>query len=594
VTALPLRLLTRESNTARPGRLRKSLAAWWVAGITLACPAVAVIALTILFEIFNLFDSSTEAVFTTFFGALASIAVAAALTRSLFAPDHPNWRLVGLDNRNSRHARRAIIGVVTLTALSHLIVALNRSIGADVVYQSAWQGISVFCVALAIIAALWRDPHADCDSDAILGPRVTTGRDWYGVIRVIIAIAAATVVIAVLAGFMGFASFLVDQINWIGFIILVAVMTFSLLEEAIAYGCRPATPLGRALINSIGLRNESLEQIAILLSGIVSVVIFISVVLLVLAPWGIQSSDLPTYLHSAFFGFRVGDITISLASIIVAVAILIAGSMATHTVESWLESRFLPHTRLDIGLRNAIKTSFGYFGFILALGFALAYLGLNFQKLAIVAGALSVGIGFGLQSIVNNFVSGLILLWERAIRVGDWIIVGKDEGIVRRINVRSTEIETFDRAAVVVPNSNLVIGVVKNFVRTDRSGRVQISMPVNPAADPEKARDVLLEIATNHSLVLKEPAPFVGFSAITPAAFNFDLFCYVADVSTLGSVKSELNFEIYRRFKAEGLFAAPLPQSVVNLPDFERFEPLLARVMAAAPHEGLGNGKETR
>ena len=125
----------------------------------------------------------------------------------------------------------------------------------------------------------------------------------------------------------------------------------------------------------------------------------------------------------------------------------------------------------DLGLRNSIRTSLGYLGFLVAAGLALGYLGLNYEKLALVAGALSVGIGFGLQSIVNNFVSGLILLWERAVRVGDWIVVGADQGFVRRINVRSTEIETFDRAQVIIPNSNLVSGVVTNLVRNDRSGR---------------------------------------------------------------------------------------------------------------------------
>lgn len=131
---------------------------------------------------------------------------------------------------------------------------------------------------------------------------------------------------------------------------------------------------------------------------------------------------------------------------------------------------------IDTGLRNSIKTSLGYVGFITAVALALGYLGLSFDKLAIVAGALSVGIGFGLQSIVSNFVSGLILLWERAIRVGDWIVVGDEQGFVRRINVRSTEIETFDRAMMIVPNSNLVTGVVKNWVRTDRVGRLKISL----------------------------------------------------------------------------------------------------------------------
>ena len=126
------------------------------------------------------------------------------------------------------------------------------------------------------------------------------------------------------------------------------------------------------------------------------------------------------------------------------------------------------------------------------------------DKLAIVAGALSVGIGFGLQSIINNFVSGLILLWERAVRVGDWIIVGGDQGFVRRINIRSTEIETIDRAQVIIPNSSLITGVVKNLVRNDRTGRIVIPVTVAGAADPEKVREVLFAAAKGNDRVLKD------------------------------------------------------------------------------------------
>ena len=111
---------------------------------------------------------------------------------------------------------------------------------------------------------------------------------------------------------------------------------------------------------------------------------------------------------------------------------------------------------------------------------AFTYLGLSLERLTIVAGALSVGIGFGLQSIVNNFISGLILLWERPIRVGDLVVVGDGEGYVRRINVRSTEIQTFDRSTLIVPNSNLISGIVRNRVRNDRVGRVLVSVPGAP------------------------------------------------------------------------------------------------------------------
>ena len=129
---------------------------------------------------------------------------------------------------------------------------------------------------------------------------------------------------------------------------------------------------------------------------------------------------------------------------------------------------------------------------------------------------MSVGIGLGLQSVVNNFVSGLILLWERAIRVGDWVLIGSDQGYVRKISVRATEIETFDRATMIVPNGQMVTGVVKNFVRTDRVGRIEVPVQVIWGTDPERVREVLIEAAKSQEEVVGIPAPAVLFSRIHP------------------------------------------------------------------------------
>jgi small-conductance mechanosensitive channel len=249
---------------------------------------------------------------------------------------------------------------------------------------------------------------------------------------------------------------------------------------------------------------------------------------------------------------------------------------ATRAVRRWLETKYLPQTQMDAGLRNSIDTIVGYVGFMFALALALAHVGLNFEKLAIVAGALSVGIGLGLQSVVNNFVSGLILLGERAVRVGDWIVVGDQQGFVRRINVRSTEIETFDRSTVIVPNSNLITGVVKNWVRTDRVGRLKIPLAVNHHADPEAVRELLIGAARAHDLVMKLPAPQVQFTGMEPSGLTFDLLCFVQDVETSARVRSDLNFDIFRRLKEANIaIPAATAATVVNINGLDRLEQLL-------------------
>jgi potassium-dependent mechanosensitive channel len=584
------RVLPR-SETRTPNRLQKILAAWRLSLIVSLFPIVAVAGVGAVAAGFGLVGAGPSLPRVIFVGVVR-VAVVAGVALGLLAPTRPNWRLLQLDDDTCQRVTHTVFVFAAIVSVTRVIESLTETVGVSSAAQAVLHGLGAILAALVLAAALRIGREPPDEAEEIFGPRVGVAYDWYGLLRTVLWIAVVAIFTAVLVGMMELGRFIVDQIVWLGAVGVLTAMLVVLVDEVTQFGFAPTTRFGRSLMLSTGLRRDSFEQLTILLSAATRVVILIVAALVALAPWGVQSSDISGYLYAAFFGFKVGGVTISLSRIVFALAIFVAGYLATRTAESWLDSAFLPHTHLDQGLRNAVKTSLGYIGRILALGFALAYLGVDFEKLAIVAGALSVGIGFGLQSIVNNFVSGLILLWERVIRVGDWICVGPNEGYVRRINVRSTEIETFDRAAVVIPNSDLVAGVVKNFVRTDRTGRVKITLAVNPAADPEKARDVLLDIARNHKLVLKKPPPQVVFAEITGAAFNFELYCFIADVGILASVKSDLNFEIYRRFTKENLFAAPPPQSVVTLAGLDRFEPLLDKVVTSVKAGWLGKEKE--
>ena len=191
---------------------------------------------------------------------------------------------------------------------------------------------------------------------------------------------------------------------------------------------KPDSAIGSRLLATLGLRRNVLAQIVVVVQGLVRLVIVVVAAAAVLEPWGVQSQDWLSSLRAAYFGFAVGGVTLSLSSMLTAAAVFAGALFATRLVQGWLSSRLLPHTRLDAGVSNSVSTIFGYVGVIVAVLLAGAQVGLDLQKLAIIAGALSVGIGFGLQSIALNFVSGLILLWERGIRVGDWVMVGADQG----------------------------------------------------------------------------------------------------------------------------------------------------------------------
>jgi small-conductance mechanosensitive channel len=227
--------------------------------------------------------------------------------------------------------------------------------------------------------------------------------------------------------------------------------------------------------------------------------------------------------------------------------------IVTRMVRGWIRNTLLPRTTLDAGLQNSIATVIGYVGGVLAIAAGLSEVGLSLQNVAIVAGGLSLGIGFGLQAIVNNFISGLILLAERPIRVGDIIVVKGEEGYVRRISVRSTEIETYDRANVIIPNSELVTNIVKNWTHLDTSGRTLVKIGVAFNSNPEKVREILLAAADQHSQVMKVPEARVLLLGFGENALEFELRCVVTNVDFAATVRSDLYFSILQSFRTAGI-----------------------------------------
>ena len=238
------------------------------------------------------------------------------------------------------------------------------------------------------------------------------------------------------------------------------------------------SPGGRKLARQLGIEPRRLGLFGKLTSGIVRALFVLIVLALAIGRWEVAAADLFEAIKGVAFGIRIGDFTISFGAVFGAIALFLVIVVLTRLLQRWLETEVMPHTAIEPSLQLSIVTILGYVGFIVAIVVALGEIGIDPQKIALVAGALSVGIGFGLQSIVSNFVSGLILLAERPIRVGDQIVVKGDEGFVRRISVRATEIETFDKASVIIPNSELITGVVKNWTHANTLGRLNIKVAV--------------------------------------------------------------------------------------------------------------------
>lgn len=515
---------------------------------------------------------------------LAFVAFVQSLCDALLSPDKPSWRLAPVSDAAASRLTLLAVSIAVVISVVKTIEALNSGISAALPVSIATRGIGALATVLILAIGLHRFADTQDEEEACLGPYVPPDNATTigGPARLLGWAVVAGVGAATTVGYVAFSSFLIDQIVWTASLFALLYLLTASADTFIGGSLTEQTRVATALQANTGLRKRSINQIAVLATGFARVALVLVAILLALAPWGLDSTDVLTSVRTAFFGFKVGDVTISLSTIALAIGILVLGVVVTKAITRWLEKTYLPATDLDAGLRNSIATVTGYCGFLLALALAFSYLGLSLEKLTIVAGALSVGIGFGLQSIVNNFVSGLLLLWERPIRVGDQVVIGDSEGIVKRISVRSTEIQTFDRSAVIVPNSNLISGIVKNRVRGDRTGRVSILVSVMRNQDPVRAAEMITACATAHADVLKSPAPRVVFRKIGDPFLDFELLAWITDVDFGTRVQSDLNFSVFKALSAAQMIPDLGPgSSVVTVQGLEPVQNALGQIATA-------------
>jgi len=250
------------------------------------------------------------------------------------------------------------------------------------------------------------------------------------------------------------------------------------------------------------------------------------------------------------------------AHVVNALLCLVVGGWALRTVKRWLENEFLPKTTMDRGMRVSLITLFSNIGFVLLILMTLSIMGLQWNKLAWIVSALSVGIGFGLQEIVKNFISGLILLTERPVKVGDLVSISGIEGDIRRINVRATEIQLSDKSTVIVPNSQLISQNVRNATMGNAQGVATITLTFPLDIDPQKVRQLLLDVYNDNERILETPEPSVSFKDLTPNGIVMAVTGNVSTPRQVSGAKSDLLFDILTRLRKEGVKLSS-PQTMI-------------------------------
>ena len=322
----------------------------------------------------------------------------------------------------------------------------------------------------------------------------------------------------------------------------------------------------KMLRRAVGLKDEEYIPGLDWLRLLVKLGLWSGTIMLVLDVWGAERT---MGIIVRFFrdGFVLAGMEIVPGHLLWAILVLTVLLTLSRWMKARLQSKWLAKIRMEHSAQEALVTTFGYVAIAVSIIIALSVAGITFTNLAIIAGALSVGIGFGLQNVVNNFVSGLIMLVERPVRSGDWIVVGATEGYVKHISIRTTTIQTFDRAEVIVPNSDLISGQVTNWTLRSQWGRIKVPVGVAYGSDTARVKDILLEIVNNHDEIIKGnpnlPDPGVLFIGFGDSSLNFEVRAIVRNIEQRWNVISDINFAIDAAFREHGI-EIPFPQRDLN------------------------------
>ena len=498
-------------------------------------------------------------------GAVSAIAAIGAMSTTLLAPKRRLWRILPVASSVAKRLNYLIIAIAVIYGMDLFLEALNKTLLMPLsltILQSAIASVLSAGLMIAILRTPFR-AHT-----LAVGKRHAS---FTKLLKIPLWIIVFAVLIATALGYISLARFLTQQTVVTGSILIILYLAHLTIAEFTDSFGEPEKSTSRFLDETFGISLQRREQLGAVSMLALNALLFLAALPFLALQWGFDWSDVISWSRQALFGFEFGGLNISLVSIGIALALFFFGVLFTKIFQRWLDQRILSKNRSQTGAEDSIKTAVGYLGFIVSALLALSYTGIGFGNLAIVAGALSLGIGFGLQSIVNNFVSGLILLVERPIKVGDWIGVAGEEGNVRRISVRSTEIETFDRTHIIIPNSELISGTVKNWTLRGPLGRVTINVGISYDADPDEVHDLLLGITKQHPAVLEYPEPFVVLVDFGASSLDFSIRAYLSDITKSLTVRSQLRFEILRALR-KARIEIPFPQSDIHLRDGEKLE----------------------
>ncbi|PWL18217.1 mechanosensitive ion channel protein [Falsochrobactrum shanghaiense] len=563
-------LYSRTAENEVPSNLRRLSVAFWSTVIPAGAVATFLVTAYFFLNYFDIMTPNVVIILQAFFIAVGIIFFIGRLAFVCISPNMPVWRLMPIAPRPGYILICLIIAMAVASGADSFFSKVNEVLAAPLSLTMAKSLLLTLVIGLLILIAAFLKPMEKPEENGV--------QPWPRAFRRFLILLGLLPIIVASLGFIGLARFISQQIVVTGAFLVVMYLGFltgRTISEEQAFASRP---VGRLLHERFHFDDMALDQLGVMIGILINLAVALIGVPLVLMQFGFQWAELKSGFYGLMTGFQIGSISVSLTGILTGLALFVIVYFLMHWFQNWLDSKVLARGRVDAGVRNSIRTVIGYVGVVLAALIGVSAAGFNLSSLALIAGGLSLGIGFGLQNIVQNFVSGLILLAERPFKVGDWVETGGVSGIVKKISVRATEVETFQRQSIVVPNSSLINGNVGNWTLRNKLGRIDINVQTGYMADPRRVHTLLTEIIRSNPSILKNPEPFVALQSMTESLLVFDIYAFVADITSTGGIKNEIRFQIVERFHAENIQLASSSTSlVVNAAEVEKLSNELNR-----------------
>ncbi|MCF1370533.1 DUF3772 domain-containing protein [Burkholderia cenocepacia] len=555
-------------NRLPPTRLRRSALALSTALSTFLATAIAIQILYLaVARHYELTPSLTD-LWDQFAKLAATCALIAGLGRALLCTKHPSWRLPALADPVALAMKPFPSILAGLLLVSGTLESINRIVDTSLSVTLFGRGIVSLVVALTVGASLLRANRAR-SALAAAGEAPEQRSTLAGLIHAGVTLAIVASLIALLIGYITVARFITYELVWFEIVLCATYILIQLTRDASESLFLSSLSTGQQIKHLFALEDRHLDQARTVLSGFgTSLLMLIAAIALVTGGFGTTPGDLLDSAVAMIGSQRLQSLNIMPDRILNAVIGFAIGFYLLRSLRRWLDGEFMPALGMDTGMRVSLITLFTNVGYVLLVLMTLGLLGVRWNNLAWIVSALSVGIGFGLQEIVKNFVSGLILLTERPVKVGDMVSIAGVEGDIRRINVRATEIQLSDRSTVIVPNSQLISQNVRNVTMgnsTQGVATLVLTFPLN--TDPEQVRDLLLDAYREHPAILDKPAPSVTFSQLAPDGITLSVTGYVSSPRIASSTKSDLLFQILKQLRAAGItLSSPQMLVVQNMP----------------------------